>query len=179
MTIWPGSLLSELLNIKFLVIKFLEKRKKRISTFNMGRIIWDLHFPKLQWLKGHYNQSCRYRPSLRRALALHTKRKHHTRMDGCHMIILPFYFCNKKQFRQFRQRLWKLSTGLLCSWLQLSGNADCLNWRRLRNRPWCWTFSTASKISSVPRVAIAEKFNCIILVHSCSKSDGLNPGDLS
>ena len=134
-------------------------------------------FSKTPMTEGTLYQS--YRPSLRIALALHTKRKHQKRMDDCHMIILLFYFCNKKLFRQFRQRLWKLSTGRLCSWLQLSGNADCLNWRQLRNRPWCWTFSPASKISSVPGVAIVEKFDCIILVQTCRKSDGLNPGELS
>ena len=73
-------------------------------------------FSKTPMTEGKLYQS--YRPSLRRALALHTERKHHKRMDGCHMIIPAFYFCNKKQFR-------------------------------------------------------------ITLVHTCSKSDGLNPEDLS
>ena len=53
-----------------------------------------LAFSKTPMTEGTLYQS--YRPSLRRALALHTKRKHHRRMNGCHMIILAFFFLQQK-----------------------------------------------------------------------------------
>ena len=130
-----GRARANVFNFKIFGVKILGEKKK-VPNFNTGRIIRNLHFPKLQWLTyiSYKNSSC----------ITYLKASRRSRRPPLIIYFLrPFlnwisFFSQQNPIAVLVIVMETINTPL-CSWLQLSGDADRLNRRRLRNCPWSST----------------------------------------